>query len=74
MNSVTQIAVYFNNGASVRKPWHVAGMEGKAIAADHGHFTSAETAIMHAVELARITQAALVVPHWLQAFAAEVAK
>ena len=74
MNSVDQIQVYFNNGASVRQPWHVAGMEGKAVATDHGHFTNAETAIMHAAELARISQAALVVPHWLQTLADEIAR
>lgn len=74
MQNLSQIAVYFNNGSSVTKPWHVAGMEGKALAADHGHFTTAETAIMHACELARITQAALVVPAWLQTLADEIAK
>jgi hypothetical protein len=73
MQNLSQIHVYFNNGASVRQPWHVAGMEGKAVATDHGHFTNAETAIMHAAELARISQAALVVPHWLQTLANEIA-
>ena len=73
MNSVTQVKVYFNNGSSVTKPWHVAGIEGRAIATDHGHFTTAETAVMHATELARISQAALVVPHWLQTMADEIA-
>ncbi len=73
MQNLSQIQVYFNNGASVRKPWHVAGMEGKALATDHGHFTNAETAIMHACELARITQTALVVPAWLQTLADEIA-
>jgi hypothetical protein len=73
MQNLSQIAVYFNNGASVRQPWHVASMEGKALATDHGHFTNAETAIMHACELVRISRAALVVPTWLQTLADEIA-
>ena len=74
MNSVNQIQVYFNNGVSVRKPWHVAGMEGKAVAVNHGQFTNAETAIMHAAELARITKAKLIVPAWLEVLADEIAR
>lgn len=73
MNSVQQVKVYFNNGFSCQRPWHVAGMEGKAIADDHGHFTTAETAIMHAVKLARSLQTPLIVPHWLQPLATELA-
>ena len=74
MPNLSQIQVYFNNGFSVQRPWHVAGMEGKALATDHGHFTNAETAIMHACELARISQVKLIVPHWLQTLADEIAR
>ena len=74
MQNLSQIQVYFNNGDSFRKPRHVAGMEGKAVAVNHGQFTDADTAIMHACELARISQAALVVPQWLQALADEIAQ
>lgn len=73
MQNLSQIRVYFNNGDSVRQPWHVAGMEGKAVAVNHGQFTNAETAIMHACELARISKTKLIVPAWLEVLAAEIA-
>lgn len=73
MNILPQIKVYFNNGVSVSQPWHVAGTEGNAMATDHGQFSNAETAIMHAAELARISSKPLIVPAWLQALADEIA-
>lgn len=73
MNTLPQIKVYFNNGASVTQPWHVAGTEGNAMATDHGQFSNAETAIIHAAELARISSKPLIVPAWLQAMADEIA-
>lgn len=74
MNTLPQIKVYFNNGASVTQPWHVAGTEGNAMATDHGQFSNAETAIIHAAELARITSKPLIVPAWLQTLADEIAE
>lgn len=74
MNNLPQVRVFFNNGASVSHPWHVAGTEGNAMATDHGQFSNAETAIIHAAELARISRKPLIVPAWLQALADEIAE
>lgn len=60
------LAVYFNNGADARKPWHVGLKQGRAIVAGYGNFAQAKTAIQHAVSLAKVKNVAVITPEWLE--------
>lgn len=63
---VTQIKLYFNNGTGAAKPWHVAGVEKRAIVISLGDFAKAETAVAHAKEMSRILCVGVIAPAWLQ--------